>query len=84
MMGQAVGRLPNIHYLITLSHFAISGGLHKINPELFGPPAMLGFGLGTIPYQTIVFNRNRDFAIALSLAVGLIAIIAEIISWLCM
>ena len=83
MMGQATGWLPNIHYFITLCHFAISGGLHNLNPDVFGPPLMLSLGTGTASYKTIVFTRHRDFAIALALATGFVAIIAELVSWLC-
>lgn len=67
------GRLPNIHYVVTLCHLAVSGGLHRMAPSLFKPPAMQGLGLGTVSYRDIVWKRRRDFAIAASLVVSSIA-----------
>lgn len=84
MMGQSSGWLPNIHYVVTLCHFAISGALHSFAPGVFAPPAMLGIGSGNVPYTRMVWARHRDSAIALALAVALIAGVAEVVSWLCM
>lgn len=84
MMGQGGGWLPNIHYVITLCHFAISGWLHRFAPGTFAPPAMLGIGTGAVSYSQMVWARHRDFAIALALAIALITVLAEVVSWLCM
>lgn len=79
-VGLSGGRLPSIHYIVTLCHMAISGGLHRLAPGVFGPPAMLGLGLGTVSYRAIVWNRRRDFAVAVFLVLGTIALSAGAVS----
>lgn len=69
-VGLGGGQLPSIHYLVTLCHLALSGGLHRLAPSVFGPPAMLGLGLGTVSYSDIVWKRHRDFTIAATLVLA--------------
>lgn len=82
MMGGGGGRLPSVHFLITLCHFAVSGGLHYIAPSVFGPPAMRGFGTADVPYGRIVWARRRDATIAVALAITAIVVLAKVVSYL--
>ena len=77
MLGVGGGLLSKRHFLLTICHLAISGGLHRVAPSLFGPPAMEGFRTGGVPYSRIVWARRRDGAIAAGLAAALAALLAK-------
>ena len=64
MSGMGPQGKLSIHYMVSLCHMLLGSALHAIAPKLFQPAGFAAFRGSDVSYRDIVFNRWRDFAIA--------------------